>query len=41
LWDPWSVFFFGEGRGGEGRGFLTIIIIKVCGTFGSEGKIMM
>ncbi len=45
------MFFFGKGGGGggqgrgregkgrEGRGFL--IIIKVCGTFGSEGKIMM
>lgn len=34
--------FFSLGRGGEGRGaggFL--IIIKVCGTFGSEGKIMI
>jgi hypothetical protein len=40
LWDPWTVFFFGKGGGGKGgEGFL--IIIKVCGTFGSEGKIMM
>ncbi len=32
-------FFLWEGWG-EGRGFL-IIIIKVCGTSGSKGKIMM
>jgi len=41
LWDPWTVFFFGKGRGGEGGGGGFLIIIKVCGTFGSEGKIMI
>ncbi len=38
---PLDCYFLwaGKGRGGGWGGFL--IIIKVCGTFGSEGKMMI